>query len=98
MVKFYKSWFDQNLIQFTARSFQENAKFLSFKVPSTINLGPINSTSTFWRLVSKSPPSQCPESEEKREAISTRDVCNLMLNKFVAPTVQTKILKHDFTP
>ena len=42
MVIFYKSWFDQNLIQFTARSFQENAKFLSFKVPSALNLGPIN--------------------------------------------------------
>ena len=56
--------------------------------------------STSLRLASETPPSQCPESDEKEETISTRYVYNLMLKKFFVPppTAETKILKHDFKP
>ena len=103
---FYKSWFDQNIIQIQDL-LQEDDKFLSFiifckfklKTPFTLYFGLTNSILTSWRLVSENPPSQCPESEEKEETISTKYVYNLLLKKFfVPPTAETKILKHGLIP
>ena len=104
---FYKGWFDQNIIRIQDLR-QEDGKFLSFKnfcykfklkTPFTLYFGLINAISTFWRLVSPNTPSQCPESEEKEEIISTKYMCNLLLEKdFVLPTAETKILKHGFPP
>jgi len=72
---------------------------LKLKTPFTLYFGLINAISTSWRLVSETPPSRCPESEEKENIISTKYVYNLLLKKFfVAPTAETKILKHGFTP
>ena len=81
---FYKSWFDQNVTRVQDLP-QEDGKFLSFKnfcyqfkfkTPFTLYFSLINSISTSWRLVSENPLSPCPESEEKEEAISTKQVRN----------------------
>ena len=81
---FYKSWFDQNVIQIQDL-LQEDGKFLSFKnfcnqfkfkTPFTLYFGLINSILSSWRLASENPPSLCPENEEKEKIISTKYVYN----------------------
>ena len=91
---FYKSWFDQNVIQ-VQDLLQEDGKFLSFenfcyqfkfKTPFTLYFGLINSISTSWRLISENPPSPCPESEEKEETISTKHEYNIAVEEILHTT------------